>query len=152
MDPKHNPFSEFDWSQFEQYFRGILPQSSADPKNKSHWVEDYVQQILKENVPTMDSNSNVTRYDTEIIETMEHLILKINIPDRAQARKVNVFTAEHQVKLEGKDNREIQWLRLPHPVDPTSCRAVYKDGALQLQLRKRGKEEPFHQTEVEFPT
>ncbi|WP_282935841.1 Hsp20/alpha crystallin family protein [Paenibacillus sp. RC67] len=151
MDPNNNnPFSRFDWNQFENYFRGMLPQSSDDPKNKSHWVEDYVQQILKESIPPGQSYTNVSHYDTEIVETLDHLLLKIMIPDKTQAQKLNVHAADHQVKLEGKDQQAVQWFRLPHPVDPISCKAEYKEGAIQLRMRKRTKEEPFHQVDVEF--
>ncbi|MBE1445466.1 Hsp20/alpha crystallin family protein [Paenibacillus sp. OAS669] len=150
MDPRNNPFSQFDWNEFEKYFQGILPQNS-DISKKTNWIEDYVRQVLKDNVPDMQSASNAKRYDTEIMETVEHLLFKIKIPDRAEAQKLKVFTANHQIKLESKDNREIQWFRLPHPVDPASCKAVYKEGALQLLLRKLGKEEPFYQATIEFP-
>lgn len=150
MDTRNNPFSQFDWNEFEKYFQGIIPQKPGD-SNSSSWIADYVQQIIKDNVPGVQSGSNTKHYDTEIIETAENLLLKIKVPDKAEAQNLNVFTTGHQIKIESKDSREIQWFRLPHPVDPASCKAVYKDGALQLLLRKLGKKEPFVQTDIEFP-
>lgn len=150
MAPNQNPFSRFDWNQFEDYFRGMMPHNPGESRHSSHWIEDYVKQILKDNLSPRNSYTNMNQYDTEMRESLDHLMMKIYIPDKEQAQKLSVYTSDHQVKLEGKDGHEIQWFRLPHPVIPISCKAEYKDGALQLRMRKRTKEEPFHQVNVDF--
>lgn len=131
MTPNKDPFSLFDAAGIQQY----------------------VRQILKQSIPGMDPRAGTAHYDTEMTETPQHIIVKIHIAALSEARKLTLQVAPTQVKLEKKmtDQEHEQWIRLPHPVIPTSCRAVYKNGIMQLHMRKQDKDELFYEIEVSYP-
>ncbi|NOU97359.1 hypothetical protein GC093_29625 [Paenibacillus sp. LMG 31456] len=149
MDNNNNPFSVFNWKKFEESFGGRLPQVSRNKNDGSTWVEQYVQDILKQSIQPLNQSAG-GEYDTEIAETEHALIMKINIPDKTEAKTIKTYVSINQVKLEGNAHDKFQLIRLPHPVIPTSCKAIYKDGSLQLHIRKQSKDEQFYEIDVKY--
>ncbi|MFD0682150.1 MULTISPECIES: Hsp20/alpha crystallin family protein [unclassified Paenibacillus] len=149
MDKNNNPFSIFDWKKFEDSFGG-LPQPSKEKNDGSTWVEQYVHDILKQSIPPLSQSAGTLQYNTEITETEHALLIKINIPSLTDARNIKTYVAVNQVKLEANDHDKLQLIRLPHPVIPTSCKAIYKNGILQLHIRKQSKDEQFYEVDVKY--
>jgi len=149
MENDNNRFSGFDWKQFQQYFAGTVPFPPNSRGDGSHatWVEEYVQSILKQTIP---ARAMPGQFDTEIVETHQAVVVKIHIPDINHAKKMTVHAAAEQIKLQGGEGKSLQLIRLPHPVMPTSCKAEYRAGVLQLHMRKRTEEEPFYEIDVKF--
>ncbi|MDF2963721.1 MAG: hypothetical protein K0S39_5456 [Paenibacillus sp.] len=150
MDKNNNPFSGFDWRSFEKSFGGSFPKEAKLTNDNSTWVEQYVRHILRQSIPALDQTEWETPYNTEITETHHTIILKISIPDRTEAKNIRIFAASTQVKLEGNGKEHFQLIRLPHPVVPANCKAVYKDGIMQLHIRKQDKDEPFYEIDVRY--
>lgn len=152
MDNNNNPFSRFDWSSFEKSFGRLLPDPSMKKNKEATWVEQYVQDILRHSIPPLDPYTRTGHYNAEITETEQTILIQFSIPDEQQARQIKAYVASNQVKLEGDDEHKLQMIRLPHAVIPSSCRAVYKNGSLQLHMRKLSKDEPFFEVDVRFPS
>lgn len=114
------------------------------------WVEQYVHNILKQTLPKSDLHAGSKGYDVETTETRQHVTVKVYVSDPSEAKRLQVEAAATQIRLSLKDRDAEQRIQLPHPVIPSSCRAVYKDGVLQLQLRKQEKEELFYNINVQF--
>jgi hypothetical protein len=150
-DLKKDFFSNFDWKTFEQWFGGKLPPFPEHRKGDMAWVEQYVQDILKKAFPqSLDLNLFRTPYRTEVFETHNSVVVKIHIPDRSQARKVRAFVGINRVKLEGLPDNRQQTVPLNAHVIPDSCKAVYKDGVLQLYIRKTSINDRLQEVNIRF--
>jgi len=110
--------------------------------------------MLKQSMPKMAniaSHTDASPVHTEMFETHNSIIVKMYIPDRAHAKNVSVYVSEHQVRLENlPPKKSKQTIRLNSYVLPSSCRAVYKSGVLQLHMRKQDKDDYFHKVNVRF--
>lgn len=160
-----NPYFDMNWKQFEQFFGGKLPfppppgsgeaaGSAAAGTGASagdlSWLDGYIKEILKKTMPQMEVQTLKHHFHSEVFDTHNNVIVKVHIPDRAQARKIQVLMNADQLRLEGLPDNKTQTIRLPGLVVPTSCKAVYKSGILQLHMRKQTTESPFYEIDVRF--
>ncbi len=114
------------------------------------WVENYVKNVMKQAMPNMDSPSLKHHFHTEIFDTHNNVIVKVHVPDKAQARKLRVKLNLNQVRLEGLPDNKTQTIRLASLVVPESCKAVYRNGILQLHIRKQSAENPYQEIDIRF--
>ncbi|MEF3307626.1 Hsp20/alpha crystallin family protein [Paenibacillus sp. GYB004] len=150
-DPKKNFLQNFDWKSFEQFFGARLPQIPADRLKDTNWIESYVQDAIKQAFPqNSELNLSSKRYSAEVFETHNSVIVKISIPDQTQAKNARVKVGANVVKLEGLPGKGSQLIKLGSAVIESSCKAVYKDGVLQLHLRKRADDDFFHEAPIRF--
>jgi len=150
-DSMKKEFADFDWKSFEQFFRGKLPTlPSSGHSDKLDWLDGYVQDVLKQAFP-QDLRSIISsrRYPAEVFETLNTVLVKIEIPDKAQIKNLRVLAETNQVKLEG-DEVGPQIIKLGTAVIPSSCKAVYRKGILQLQLKKQSGDDRIHEVNVRF--
>jgi HSP20 family molecular chaperone IbpA len=150
-DPKKKILQNFDWKSFEQFFGAKLPPMPTDKLNDTTWIENYVQDALKQAFPQNGLNVSSHKYNTEVFETHNSVVVKISIPDRSQAKKVRVLVGANLVKLDGLPGNTNQIIKLGTQVMESSCKAVYKNGILQLHLRKQADDDHFHEVRVRFP-
>ncbi|TBL73055.1 Hsp20/alpha crystallin family protein [Paenibacillus thalictri] len=143
---------EMGWGAFEKFFGGKLPFSPTGGGENMAWVENYVKEVMKQALPsaTAQIKSADNPIHTELFETHNSVVLKAHIPDRTMAKQVNVLVGEHQVRLENLPNKGKQTVRLNNLVNPDSCRAVYKNGILQLHMRKQTYGDYYHSVDVRF--
>ena len=144
----NNPFNQHQWKQFEQYFGEKFP-FSADKLSDLSWVEPYVQNMLSKSMAMSSFHKNqdsLIKYET--FETVTHVIVKWSISRKERARNARVFSARHHVRLTSGPTQQI--VPLPAPVIPQSGKAIYKDGVLQLYLRKDKHADPLHEVTVRF--
>lgn len=149
---KNNPFFDFNWRNFEEFFGGKLPVPPVGKGDSASWIEEYVQNVLKQALPTVNLATVKQRtYHTELFDTHNNVIVKVHIPDKTQARKVRVMLSSNQIRLEGTPDDTAQTIRLSSLVVPSSCKAVYRNGVLQLHMRKLVNDNLFHEVDVRFP-
>ncbi|GAB7058127.1 MULTISPECIES: Hsp20/alpha crystallin family protein [Paenibacillus] len=150
----NNNFFDINWKNFEQFFGGKLPFTGPmNPGKESEpmaWVENYVKNVMKQAMPNMDSPSLKHHFHTEIFDTHNNVIVKVHVPDKAQARKLRVKLNLNQVRLEGLPDNKTQTIRLASLVVPESCKAVYRNGILQLHIRKQSAENPYQEIDIRF--
>ncbi|PYI55735.1 Hsp20/alpha crystallin family protein [Paenibacillus flagellatus] len=149
-DPKKDFFANFDWKSFEQFFGGRLPLIPHDRKNDTAWIEGYVQDVMKQVFPQSADLFNKP-FRAEVFETHNNVVVRINIPDKSVARDLRTYIGVSQVKLEGLPDRKSQTIKLSSYVVPESAKAVYKNGVLQLHMRKVRMNEQMREVNVRFP-
>ncbi|MCS7464413.1 Hsp20/alpha crystallin family protein [Paenibacillus doosanensis] len=150
MDKNHNPLNGFDWKQFEQSFGSQMNELSQQWRGAPTWVEDYVRNVLEQTLPNTDYTARTGPYQTEIEETHQHVRVNIQVPDPNTAKQLKVYVAPRQMKIEYKGEHGIQLIRLPQLVIPSSCKAVYKEGILQIHIRKDDMDEQFREVDIRF--
>ncbi|WP_281887995.1 Hsp20/alpha crystallin family protein [Paenibacillus sp. YYML68] len=147
-----NPYFDVNWKQFEQFFGGKLPFASSQAANPGDlsWIDGYIKEVLQKSMPRAEVQQLKHHYHTELFETHKSVIAKIHVPDKAEARKIRVLVNMSVLRLDGLPDNRSQTLRLPSLVMPGTCKAVYKNGILQLHMRKQTSENPFYEIDIRF--
>jgi HSP20 family molecular chaperone IbpA len=150
-----NPQPWMKWENIEKFLGSKLPFNLKD-KGQSmldniSWVENYVQDVLKRAMPKMDAGT-ASRDDVplEVFETHEHVIVQVKLPKEEDPRALQVFIKSNQVKLTGFLKEGSRIIKLPALVAPRTARARYKPRTLQIQIRKRGNKESYHEAYIRF--
>lgn len=147
-DGKNSPFGN-NWKQFEELFSGISSFQQGKIQDLA-WVDKFIQNVMKQAVPEPVSKSaQPLPLQTEVFETHRNVIVKIRIPSHIQPRALQLFANSHQLKIEGP-GQNVQYVRLPAAVHSHSSKAEFRDGILQLQLRKKIKSERFDEVYIRF--
>jgi HSP20 family molecular chaperone IbpA len=147
-DGKNSPFG-YNWQQFEEFFSGISSFQQGKIQDLS-WVDKFIQNVMKQAVPEPVTNSvQPPPLQTEVFETHRNVIVKIRIPAHIQPRALQLFANSHQLKIEGP-GQNVQYVRLPAAVQSQSSKAHFRDGILQLQLRKKTESERFDEVYIRF--
>lgn len=148
---KNNSFFDFNWKQFEQFFGGKAPfPNPGDGTEPMSWVENYVKDVMKQALPSIDPSGLKHHFHTEVFDTHNNVIVKVHIPDRTQARKLRVLLGSNQLRLENLPEGGVQTIKLNSLIVTGSCKAVYKSGILQLHMRKQSSELPYHEIDIRF--
>ncbi|GLI09957.1 hypothetical protein YDYSG_59900 [Paenibacillus tyrfis] len=150
----NNSFFDMNWKQFEQFFNGKLPfpapSLSGDNGDPVTWVEGYIKDVLNRALPNVEVQALKHHFHSEIFDTHNNIIAKIHIPDKAQARKIRLMLNPYQIRLEGLPDDKTQTIRLASQIVPSSCKAVFKNGILQLHMRKQPIDHPYTDVNIRF--
>lgn len=139
-----------DWKKFEQFFGATFPfTDKGSGKFSDNWVENYVQRILK-NVPGV-SNSNAHQpLSHEVFQTHHFVFIKIKVPDSIRERAMQVSVSSTQLKIEGLPEKQSFVVQLPVLVKARESRASYKDGILQIKVRKNNDDLDFYNVGIRY--
>jgi HSP20 family molecular chaperone IbpA len=142
------------WKRFEELFNAEFPIPAQTSPDDLSWIGPYVQKTIARvlaSTPSMDQNrTQAAPFEAETFETLTHVIVKVRIPDRNRARNTNVYAGLNQVRLEEGQGVSRTTIPLPAIVLPESCKAVYKNGILQLQLKKRNMETASYPVPIRY--
>ncbi|MGU5257605.1 hypothetical protein MAX09_23400, partial [Escherichia coli] len=61
-----------------------------------------------------------------------------------------VFVNSQSIKLGGFPDQRKHVIKLPFPVIPRNTRAVYKEGILQVRMKKLTTDDQYHEVNVDF--
>lgn len=143
----------FDWTEFGKWMDG---QMSALPKNGGfHWISDYVDRMMKEAVSLQEQKGFRPKRPSkplreETFETHHYVIVRLHVPVFVNERRLRVHASAQRLKIAGLPGDEEQVVALPFPVSPSSARAMYKDGILQVKLLKRKITERFEEIYIRY--
>lgn len=143
MKQEHIP--NMNWEAFVDYFRRTFPPS--DYGAASHWLEKEVKDSIESamaGMRLMDSES------IDLFETHRSVIAKIIVPNRRILKSLSIRVNEEHMKVSGFRHKEIQTIRFPTFVIPSTAKAVYKNGVLQVQIRKKEKSERYYELNIEY--
>jgi HSP20 family molecular chaperone IbpA len=152
---KDFPFG-FDWSKLETLFSELQPAKGQKGKPQNlDWIDEFVKDIIKQAIPetvqtSKTPQSSKTPLQTEVFETHRNVIARIRIPDNIEPRKLQVFVSLYHLKIEGPEGKK-HTIELPATVDSRACKAVFRDGVLQVQMRKQARGERFDEVYIQFP-
>ncbi len=142
------------WQQFLGMF-GDSTGMSMTPSDANwsdpNWIEQYVQDMVRRSFRgfgmNTSSSSSAGAMPGNTFETHQQVVVKFHVPPNTNLRKVRLYLYTHKLVLEGPGSMN-HTVRLPSPVDPMSGKAVYKDGVLQIQMRKRADTDEFHEIAI----
>ncbi|MBE1446489.1 Hsp20/alpha crystallin family protein [Paenibacillus sp. OAS669] len=139
------------WEAIESLLGMKLPGLPSDKHlemwKDTSWVEDYVKQILEKSLPKTSTLKKAANNPSEIFETHHFIIVKMKMADNANPI-VKIRT--DQVKVDGISGNNPQIIRLPCPIDPRGSRASYKDGILQIKMRKKKIDQTYREISVRY--
>ncbi|WP_028550509.1 Hsp20/alpha crystallin family protein [Paenibacillus sp. UNC451MF] len=137
------------WEAIESILGTKLPNLPSDQHlelwKDTSWVEDYVKHMLEKSLPKRGMLKGVK--DSEIFETHHFVIVKMNMANNANPI-VKIRT--DQVKVEGISGSNAQVVRLPCHIDTRYSRASYKDGILQIKMRKKKINKAYHEISIRY--
>lgn len=113
------------------------------------WVEGYVQDILRNTMSRMRKPSSPPKTSSQTFETHQYVIVKLTIPSHIDPGTLLVLTGTNQVKIEGLAS-SVTIIKLPCPIVQNSARATYKDGVLQIKMRKKTMKQGYHHVNIRF--
>ncbi|MCU6795421.1 Hsp20/alpha crystallin family protein [Paenibacillus sp. WQ 127069] len=125
------------WKQVEALLGTKLPElpevSDTSPLTDTSWVDEYVQQMLKKTMPVNGMLSGL-KSKAEIFETHHYVIVKFKLPQPANPI---VRARADRVSIEDSPLVKKQNIKLPCLVVPRLSKASYKNGILQIKMRKQ---------------
>lgn len=143
--------SQSRWEALESLLGMKLPNFSTDKHleqwKDTSWVEDYVKNILEKSLPSSSTLKRTTSSPSEIFETHHFVIMKMKMPENANPI-VKIRT--DQVKVDGLSGSNSHIVRLPCHIDPQQSRASYKDGVLQIKMKKKKINKNYHEVAVRY--
>jgi HSP20 family molecular chaperone IbpA len=145
------------WEQIEKFLGQKLPQTMKDKSqsilDNMSWVEDYVQDVVKNVMPKVRETAGISSQhglSIEVFETHEHVIAQVKLPKEENPRALQVLIRSDQIKLTGFLDGKPRFIKLPSLALPRTAKARYKQPTLQIQFRKRGLQENYHETYIRF--
>ncbi|MFD0695605.1 hypothetical protein ACFQZT_16010 [Paenibacillus sp. GCM10027628] len=140
-----NPNHFFD---FEQFFKGKMPDIPLDQLGHLDWIQNYMQAALKNFMRSYGNGSGKSSQEELQVDTSEtdhHLIIKIRTPETMNLNHVRVLASTSDLKLKGLPGKKEQVIQLPTLVHSTSGRAFVKDGLLEIKIRKQNADDSYHE-------
>ncbi|WP_096439352.1 hypothetical protein [Alteribacter populi] len=159
-----NPFQQSDKNGFDP--SNVLGKSGLglpfDPKmlGNSEWVNDYVQNIIKESMPNQmaphqadqDSSNPVEDSKTikyDLFEMHDYIIVRIYLTEDVNEESISISLGHSRIIMKGHPQQDPFIVSLPeHPSDKRFG-ATCKDGVIEMRLRKR-KNEPVKPITIRF--
>lgn len=141
------------WDQIEKFLGQKLPfrEKGQTFLDNMMWVDGYVQDILKKAMPHLEGKFSAgASGGIDVFETHEHVIIQVKLSKEENPRAIQVFVKSHQVKISGFVSGNHQIVKLPAIVVPRTAKARYKQRLLQIQIRKRGLKENYHEAYIRF--
>ncbi|RUS46955.1 Hsp20/alpha crystallin family protein [Cohnella sp. AR92] len=147
-----DPNRGMDRDFFNLPFGKNFPFNLLEKMDDLAWIEKYVQDAMTQYMPkTLSTHSqNPSRLQMEVFETHKNVIIKVHLTEN-EAKNVKVTAGVDRVRLEGlPDSNSKKNIKLTSHVVPESCVAVYKNGILQLHMRKQTIDDYFQEVNVKF--
>ncbi|OXM84754.1 Hsp20/alpha crystallin family protein [Paenibacillus rigui] len=144
-----NPFK---WDQMEKLLGSKLPAlpsaQQMDMLNDTSWVEDYVQQVLTKSMPVLGSSNKRSAGSAEVFDTHNYVIVKVKMSDQKCSPTVKVRV--DQVRFDGMENGTKKIVPLPCHVIPHTSRSSFKDGILQVKMRKKKINKTYYEIPIRY--
>jgi hypothetical protein len=151
---ENNP-QPWKWENFEKLFGQKIPlhEKGQSLLDNMAWVENFIQDTLKKAMPKLDTgvfSGALESSQFEVFETHDHVIVQVKLHKDENPRALQVFVKSNQVKLTGFLKGGNKVIKLPTLVAPRTAKARYKPRTLQIQIRKRGTKESYHEAYIRF--
>ncbi|MFD0680060.1 MULTISPECIES: hypothetical protein [unclassified Paenibacillus] len=151
MADKENNNKPSQWHEIETLLGSKLPglptSKQMDLLKDTSWIEEYVQNILEKTMPKQGVKK-IVRSKAEVFETHYHVIVKTPI---SYENNPVVKVRTDLIKIEEMlDNKKHQLIRLPCLVVPSTARATYKEGSLQIKIRKKKLNKAYREVSIRY--
>ncbi|RJG17853.1 Hsp20/alpha crystallin family protein, partial [Paenibacillus thiaminolyticus] len=78
------------------------------------------------------------------------VMVKLGLKTRSSKRDLQVSVSPNQLKIEGLPENQTFVVQLPVLVKARECRASYKDGILQIKVRKNNDDMDFYNVGIRY--
>jgi len=151
QQPKKTP--PINWKAFEQFMGQPLSflqeGEAATWLNDPSWVENLVKDAMNRSL-AQKSQVSPSALSSEVFETHHNVIVRTSIPESINPRALQLFLNGHQLKIEGLPHGKKHMVHLPAFVLSHLSKVIYKDGVLQVRIRKAKQSRKFREIFIEF--
>lgn len=139
---EQHPKSHVDWKAFADYFKRLFPASSETGMSIEQTVKASIASAMADLL--QDKSEQIEQF-----ETHRSIIIKLKLPHRQQLNDMHLQLNDAHMKISGWRQHDIQTIRFPTAVWPKTAKAVYRNGVLQIQIRKKEKRSSYHVINVD---
>ncbi|RXZ78296.1 hypothetical protein EBB07_30040 [Paenibacillaceae bacterium] len=153
MPDSSNKGNGFDWSQMEKWMKQAGLTGPAEMLQQPEWIEKFVGQVLKKTLPanalSIAGMPGVPApAKPRIFATHHFVIVQFKLGSRDHPDNYRLLVRPDRVKLQADTDERTQRAKLPCQIVPESCRALFKDGVLQVKLRKRRMSSQYYEAPI----
>ncbi|WP_134700088.1 Hsp20/alpha crystallin family protein [Ammoniphilus sp. YIM 78166] len=147
---------ESSWKNFEELFKNNFPNmqpmsGASDVGSIEQYIKNTMDSVFKNGFAQGNGFSNVgPGLRSDVMDTLHHVIAKVYIPEGVDPYQLMVFVNNQSIKLGGFPDQQKHVVKLPFPVVPRNSKAVFKDGILQVRMKKLAMEDQYHEVNVDF--
>ncbi|MFD7523596.1 Hsp20/alpha crystallin family protein [Paenibacillus chitinolyticus] len=137
------------------------------------WIEGFVRDVFDRTLPPPHMNADIQQTQTQprsqqkgkqqtssqqpretvngdTFETHTDVFVRLKIPKSEDPRSLQVMVKTSHVKILGLTDEPRKLIKLPSPVLPKTAKATYKEGVLQIQVRRRRYKDNYHEAYIEY--
>lgn len=133
------------WDELEQWMKNQQLPRGFEALKDTGWVERYVKSMMASAMP--DKPGMPVSTGPETFETHHFIVLKWPLPQGVHPSMLRLYVREDKIRIEGLPNGKREVVSLPRHVYPRVCKALCRDGVLQVKVRKK----PVNRQYVEVP-
>jgi len=138
MKSKKESNSSDPWASMNRFFNGAFPFSGSpiptDLMKNSEWLERMAQETFTQSNPTPSQSKEL--YSHNIFETHRSVIVRIQLPQSVNPEFLRVYVGPTSARVEGLSNPAEKKVQLPCEVNRVGIRSSYKDGILEIRMKK----------------
>lgn len=125
------------WDDLERWMEAQKLPKGFDVLREPDWVEQFVRKLMTKALPDAADVLPGSAPSAATFETHHFVIVKYKLPPGTLQEDLQLFVKADKVKIQGLPEGGSETVKLPKPVYPRRCRALVKNGVLQVKLRKR---------------
>ncbi|MFD1955886.1 Hsp20/alpha crystallin family protein [Paenibacillus thailandensis] len=125
------------WDELERWMEGQKLPKGFEVLREPDWVEQFVRKLMTKALPDAAGVMPGPPPSVSTFETHHFVIVKFKLPPGTRQQDLQLLVKSDKVKIQGLPEGKTETVKLPAPVLPRKCRALAKDGILQIKLRKR---------------
>ncbi|MUT66719.1 Hsp20/alpha crystallin family protein [Paenibacillus sp. NEAU-GSW1] len=138
------------WDDLERWMEGQKLPKGFEVLKEPDWVEQFVRKMMTKALPEAAQAMNGIAEEATTFETHHFILVKFPLPAGTKRDDLKLFVREDRIKVEGLPDNRTETIKLPRPVKPRICRALVKNGILQVKLRKRPGTRTYYETTIRW--
>lgn len=136
------------WEELEQWMEGQKLPKGLDVMSEPDWVEKFVRKMMTKALPAAGVADPPSSSST--FETHHFIIVKFRLPKGCSRDELRLLVRSDKIRIEGLPDGGSESIKLPKAVHPRECRALVRDGVLQVKLRKRNYGSSYYETSIRW--
>ncbi|WP_042162722.1 Hsp20/alpha crystallin family protein [Paenibacillus gorillae] len=138
------------WDDLERWMEGQKLPKGFDLLKEPDWVEQFVRKMMTKALPEAAGAMSSQGDDPSFFETHHFVIVKFPLPPGVNRDELRLYVREDRIRIEGLPENRTETVKLPKPVKPRICRALVKNGILQVKLRKRPGARTYYEADIRW--
>ncbi|WP_127530071.1 Hsp20/alpha crystallin family protein [Paenibacillus kobensis] len=136
------------WDDMEQWMKTQQLPRGFDALKDTGWVANYVKSMMADAI--QEKGKLAGQNAAETFETHHFIVIKWPIPRGVHPSELRLLVREDKVRIEGLPEGKKDTVPLAKQVLPRSCKALCKDGILQIKLRKKPANRQYYEMPIRW--